>query len=203
MVNPSTSSRLGGISSKETHRLPFFSILVCDVLGSITQFGIWKWTRFQNYTPSHLWQYPRYSSVCQWHTDSLQRVWGTNFSFKIRLLFFRDHNREEFLNWFGSNRIKLPLIFEVIGMFNLIPSHEVPWITTSPQQVKEFRLLVYYFAKIDKKVKAWKGKMLSIGGRLIPVNSVLSSVPTYWWLRSSSHSKSFTEWTEKEENSSI
>lgn len=34
--------------------------------------------------------------------------------------------------------------------------------------------------KVEKKLASWKGKLLSLGGRLILVNAVLSSIPAYF-----------------------
>lgn len=34
--------------------------------------------------------------------------------------------------------------------------------------------------KIEKKIDSWKGKLLSIGGRLTLIKSVLSAIPLYW-----------------------
>jgi hypothetical protein len=33
--------------------------------------------------------------------------------------------------------------------------------------------------RIQKKLSCWKGKLLSTGGRLVPINSILSSLPLY------------------------
>ena len=34
--------------------------------------------------------------------------------------------------------------------------------------------------KFEKKISLWTHKMLSLGGRLILIQSVLSSIPVYW-----------------------
>jgi hypothetical protein len=34
--------------------------------------------------------------------------------------------------------------------------------------------------KIDKRLQGWKGKLLSLGGRVTLLNAVLSSIPLYW-----------------------
>jgi hypothetical protein len=33
--------------------------------------------------------------------------------------------------------------------------------------------------RIEKKVSSWKGKYLSVGGRLVLINSVLTSLPMF------------------------
>ena len=33
--------------------------------------------------------------------------------------------------------------------------------------------------RIEKRLSGWKGKMLSVGGRLVLINSVLSSLPMF------------------------
>jgi hypothetical protein len=33
--------------------------------------------------------------------------------------------------------------------------------------------------RIEKKLSGWKGKLLSVGGRLVLINSVLSSLPMF------------------------
>jgi hypothetical protein len=34
--------------------------------------------------------------------------------------------------------------------------------------------------KIENKLQVWQGKLLSLGGRLVLLNSVLSAMPLYW-----------------------
>jgi hypothetical protein len=36
--------------------------------------------------------------------------------------------------------------------------------------------------RIEKKLSSWKGKYLSVGGRLVLINSVLSSLPMFMLL---------------------
>ena len=33
--------------------------------------------------------------------------------------------------------------------------------------------------RIEKRMSGWKGKLLSVGGRLVMINSVLSSLPMF------------------------
>jgi hypothetical protein len=33
--------------------------------------------------------------------------------------------------------------------------------------------------RIEKKLSGWKGKLLSVGGRLVLINSVMSSLPMF------------------------
>ena len=33
--------------------------------------------------------------------------------------------------------------------------------------------------RIEKRLSGWKGKFLSVGGRLVQINSVLSSLPMF------------------------
>jgi hypothetical protein len=38
----------------------------------------------------------------------------------------------------------------------------------------------FLLEKIENKLKGWQGSILSLGGRLVLLNSVMSSVPLYW-----------------------
>ena len=50
-------------------------------------------------------------------------------------------------------------------------------LSTTPLKASDWSFLT---EKIDKKLSAWKDKLLSLGGRLALVNLVLSALPTYW-----------------------
>lgn len=39
---------------------------------------------------------------------------------------------------------------------------------------------VFLKQKIERKLKAWKGSLLSLAGRLALVNAVLGAIPIYW-----------------------
>jgi hypothetical protein len=38
----------------------------------------------------------------------------------------------------------------------------------------------FFITKIENKLQSWKGKLLSIGGRVTLLNSVITSIPLYW-----------------------
>ena len=38
--------------------------------------------------------------------------------------------------------------------------------------------------RIEKRLSGWKGKLLSVGGRLVLINSVLSSLPMFMFMLS-------------------
>jgi hypothetical protein len=71
---------------------------------------------------------------------------------------------EEYIRLFGCNEGDFP--FRYLG------------IPMSPTKLSngDWRLVEERFRK---KLSSWKGKMLSLGGRLVLINSVLSSLPMY------------------------
>jgi hypothetical protein len=49
--------------------------------------------------------------------------------------------------------------------------------------------------RIEKRLSGWKGKMLSTGGRLVLINSVLSSLPMFMLSFWKFHEVCYKKWT--------
>lgn len=66
---------------------------------------------------------------------------------------------------FGCKTAKLPLTYLGLPLHFKKPS------------IKDWQVVI---DKITSRIQGWKGKLLSYGGRLILLNSVISSIPIYW-----------------------
>jgi hypothetical protein len=99
--------------------------------------------------------------------SAFERLSGLKINFhKSELLCFGEtrDKTEEFVHLFGCKEGEFP--FRYLG------------IPMSPKRLsnKDWRMVEERF---QKKLSSWKGKMLSSGGRLVLINSVLSSPPMY------------------------
>jgi hypothetical protein len=99
--------------------------------------------------------------------SAFEKLSGLKINFhKSELLCFGEtrDKTEEFVRLFGCKEGEFP--FRYLG------------IPMSPKRLsnKDWRMVEERF---QKKLSSWKGKMLSSGGRLVLINSVLSSPPMY------------------------
>jgi hypothetical protein len=99
--------------------------------------------------------------------SAFEKLSGLKINFhKSELLCFGEtrDKTEEFVRLFGCKEGEFPFRYLEIPM--------------SPKRLsnKDWRMVEERF---QKKLSSWKGKMLSSGGRLVLINSVLSSLPMY------------------------
>jgi hypothetical protein len=99
--------------------------------------------------------------------DAFEKLSGLKINFhKSELFCFGDarDKTEEYVQLFGCKEGEFP--FRYLG------------IPMSPKRLsnRDWRGVEERF---QKKLSSWKGKMLSSGGRLVLINSVLSSLPMY------------------------
>ena len=73
-------------------------------------------------------------------------------------------NVTEYIHLFGCREGSFP--FKYLG----IPMSHQKLTSKGRSQIEE---------KFQKKLSSWKGKLLSVGGRLVLINSILSSLPMY------------------------
>jgi hypothetical protein len=98
---------------------------------------------------------------------AFEQVSGLKINFhKSELICFGDaqYSLDQYMEIFGCKQGDLPLRY--LG----IPIHFKELRNSYWKQVEE---------RYEKRLSSWKGKHLSIGGRLTLVNSVLSSLPMY------------------------
>ena len=83
--------------------------------------------------------------------------------------------------WFGINilEIRSKQLVAILGcLLSSMPTKYLRFpLNSSDVRSMDWSFLV---EKVDKKLSAWKGKLLSLGGCLMLVNIVLSALPTYW-----------------------
>jgi hypothetical protein len=99
--------------------------------------------------------------------NAFERLSGLNINFhKSELFYFGEtkNKTEEYIQLFGCKEGDFP--FRHLG------------IPMSPRKLsnRDWRMVEERF---QKKLSSWKGKMLSSGGRLVLINSILSSLPMY------------------------
>jgi hypothetical protein len=99
--------------------------------------------------------------------SAFEKLSGLKINFHKSEIFCFGETRdksEDFVRLFGCKEGEFP--FRYLG------------IPMSPKRLsnKDWRMVEERF---QKKLSSWKGKMLSSGGRLVLINSVLSSLPMY------------------------
>jgi hypothetical protein len=68
-----------------------------------------------------------------------------------------------------------PLLFNLVAdMLALI----ITWYSNAPQEISNTDWKIIK-EKFEKKLSSWKGKLLSYGGRLVLINSILSSLTMF------------------------
>ena len=98
---------------------------------------------------------------------AFEQISGLKINFyKSELICFGDaqDSLNSYLDLFGCKHGDLPLKY--LG----IPIHYKKLQNSDRRNIEE---------RVEKRLASWKGKLLSIGGRLTLINSVLSSLPMY------------------------
>jgi hypothetical protein len=96
-----------------------------------------------------------------------EKLSGLKINFHKSELFYFGEAKEramDFVQMFGCKEGSLPFRYLGIPM-NVHKIRNKDW-----RQVEE---------SFQKKLSSWKGKLLSVGGRLVLINSVLSSLPMF------------------------